>query len=78
MKQDAVGQKALFFRDLAMCIWQSNQAAGFGQNNRLGVRQQRWTVGNVHENRPVHGDVNAAFSVNESCPNPLFDGYLMA
>ena len=58
-----------------MCKRRSNQTVGFGQNNRVGVRRRQ--VGSVHENRPVHGNVNAALRVNESCPAPLFDGYLM-
>jgi len=76
-KKGALGRKAPFCRGLAMCKRRLNQAAGFGQNDRLGDRQQWRAVGNVHENRPVHGDVNTALSVNESRPNPLFDGYLM-
>lgn len=61
-----------------MCKTRSNQATGFGQDDRFGVRRQRWAMGNVHENRPVHGDVNTPLSVNENRLLTLFDGYLMA
>lgn len=76
-KKGALGRKALFFKCLAMSKRRPNQAAGFGQNDGFGNRQQRWVVGNVHENRPVHGDVNTALGVNESRSNHLCDGYLM-
>ena len=61
-----------------MCKRRSNQAVVFGQNDGFGDRQRRCAVRNVHENRPVHGDVNTALGVNESRHEHLFDGYLMA
>ena len=76
--QDAEGRKALLFMALAMCTKRANQAAGFGQNGRLGVHRQRGLSRNGHEKRLVYEDVNADLSVTESRPNPLFDGYLTA
>ncbi len=76
-KKGADEHKALFFSGFAMCKRRSNQTVGFGQNSRVRVRRSRWPVRNVHENWPVHGNVNEALRVNESCPGHLFDGYLM-
>jgi hypothetical protein len=35
-KKSAVGWKAQFFRDLAMCTRRPNRVYGFGQSNQMG------------------------------------------